>query len=153
MWRAIASRNLAANSAARITTLSCAVRVRCSNVLTVQGKIKGERGLILVIRLYRRTVPHEGSTHRGASRICLKKLISQSVTGSENKHHNFFTIYCHNISGAKSKIPKINELLTNSLFNVIAFQETWFDDSVVDHDVIRNTNYIIFRQDRGDTSK
>lgn len=66
--------------------------------------------------------------------------------------HNFLTIYCHNISGAKTKIPRINELLTKSPFNIIAFQETWFDQSIEDFEQIKNTNFNIIRQDRHETS-
>lgn len=39
-----------------------------------------------------------------------------------------------------------------SLFNLIAFQETWFDETVDDHELTKNTNYNLFRQDRRETS-
>lgn len=46
----------------------------------------------------------------------------------------------------------MNELLTKSLFSVIAFQETWFDETVDDYELIKNTNFNLIRQDRGSTT-
>lgn len=45
----------------------------------------------------------------------------------------------------------MNGLLTMSLFDIIALQETWFDQTVEDVELIRNTNYNLIRQDRKDT--
>lgn len=39
-----------------------------------------------------------------------------------------------------------------SHFSIIALQETWFDSSILDIEIIKNTNYSIHRQDRSDTS-
>lgn len=97
-------------------------------------------------------MPHESRAHRRSQGLRLKKLAKTSITGSSRHVHNFLTIYCQNISGAKSKIAKINELLTKSLFNVIALQETWFDETVEEYELVKNTNYKLIRQDRRDTS-
>lgn len=35
---------------------------------------------------------------------------------------------------------------------MIALQETWFDETVEDHEIIKNTNFNLSRQDRRDTS-
>lgn len=65
--------------------------------------------------------------------------------------NNIFTIYTQNISGGRTKTQALNEALTKSEFHVIAIQETWFGVQISDIEIIKNTNYSIFRQDRSDT--
>lgn len=65
---------------------------------------------------------------------------------------NLLTIYSHNVSGAKHKVPRLNTILTTSAFDIIALQETWFNSSVEDIELTKNTNFQIIRQDRGATS-
>lgn len=51
---------------------------------------------------------------------------------NDNKNaQDFFAIYCQNVSGARSKIYKMNELLTKSTYHAILLQETWFDDDIM----------------------
>lgn len=57
-----------------------------------------------------------------------------------------------NISGGKSKINNFNSYLANSPYDLIAIQETWFDETVKDGELISNTNYNIFREDRSSTT-
>lgn len=99
-------------------------------------------------------MPQQGTENRGPKTICLKKLIESSSDSSpaNNDHLNFISIYTHNISGAKTKIPRINDILTMTLFDIICLQETWFDETVEDHEILKNTNFNLVRQDRRDTS-
>lgn len=88
-----------------------------------------------------------GPQDRGSEIVCFKKLDASSSVSRPN----ILSIYSHNISGAKSKMGKMNELLTMSLFDIVAFQETWFDETVEDHELVRNTNFNMIRQDRRHT--
>lgn len=65
---------------------------------------------------------------------------------------NILSIYSHNVSGAKSKMNRMNNILTMSLFDIIALQETWYDETVEDYELLRNTNYNLLRQDRRHTN-
>lgn len=57
-------------------------------------------------------------------------------------------IYCHNLSGAKGKISDINAIIATQNYDILALQETWFDSSVYDEEIIAHTNYKIHRMDR-----
>lgn len=92
-------------------------------------------------------MPCSGSQNRGFENIRLKKLDASSSVSRPN----ILSVYSHNISGAKSKIGRMNELLTLSLFDIVALQETWFDETVGDDELLRNTNYNMIRQDRRHT--
>lgn len=69
-----------------------------------------------------------------------------------SKNPGYLQVYCQNLSGAKSKIRRINSLLVNTIFDVIRFQETWFDPSITDVEIVSFTNFNIFRNDRADTA-
>lgn len=75
-----------------------------------------------------------------------------NINQKTDQKHKFLTYYCQNISGAKTKVQRINELLTKSTFHAIAFQETWFGEEINDIEITKNTSYVIFRQDRSETA-
>lgn len=87
---------------------------------------------------------NEGGTYQWLKRLRVKKLIEKTSI-STNEHH-FLTIYCQNVSGAGSKLTRINEQLTQPLFHVI--QDMWFNTSIGDIEIIRNTDFSIYRHDR-----
>lgn len=59
-----------------------------------------------------------------------------------------FNIYSHNVSGAKSKITKMNNALAITIYDVLCFQETWYDHSIDTAELVASTNYTCIRQDR-----
>lgn len=87
--------------------------------------------------------------------IRIKKMSRVNI--NQNIDHHFFTNYCQNVSGMRTKINKINELLAKSSFHTISLQETWFNgfnDEIgdIEHiELTKNTNYTLFRQDRWET--
>lgn len=89
--------------------------------------------------------------NRGLKDLCVKKLDASSPVSGSIAMSDILSIYSHNVSGAKSKINRINNILTMSLFDVIALQETWYDETVEDYELLRNTNYNLLRQDRRHT--
>lgn len=56
-----------------------------------------------------------------------------------------------NLSGAKSKLSKINKCLVGTPYDVFTLQETWFDESVLDSNYLAGTDYQCFRSDRSDS--
>lgn len=58
------------------------------------------------------------------------------------------TIYSQNISGGKSKIYRLNDFLINTTFDIIALQETWYDNTVNSAEIIAASNFQICRMDR-----
>lgn len=67
---------------------------------------------------------------------------------TEISHRDFLSIYCQNISGGRTKTTLINDFLMTTPFAIICVQETWFNESVTDDELIKNTNFMVFRQDR-----
>lgn len=63
-------------------------------------------------------------------------------------HRRSLLVQCMNLSGAKTKLQKINECLVSSPYDIFALQETWFDESVLDSNFINGTDYFCFRSDR-----
>lgn len=53
-----------------------------------------------------------------------------------------------NMSGIKTKIHKINDVLSQEHFHVYAIQETWLNHTVTSDEIIAGTNYSIVRHDR-----
>lgn len=68
-----------------------------------------------------------------------------SVATHEQKTLTFFTM---NLSGMKSKIHNINNILTQNHFHIYAIQETWLNSTVTSEEIIAGTNYSIIRNDR-----
>lgn len=56
-----------------------------------------------------------------------------------------------NLSGAKSKLAKINNCLVNTLFDIFTLQETWFDSSVLDSNYLAGTDFQCLRSDRSES--
>lgn len=65
---------------------------------------------------------------------------------------NSISIYCQNISGGKNKISFMCDKLTTTEFSVICLQETWFDGTVMDKEIVSFSNFNLYRQDRSETS-
>lgn len=83
----------------------------------------------------------------------LKKLINNTLkenSSIEASHmkNNKLLIYSHNLSGAKSKIYQINNFLAITNYEVICLQETWFNDSVTNEEILASTNFNANRSDR-----
>lgn len=57
------------------------------------------------------------------------------------------TIYGHNVSGAESKIANINNSLAVTDFDIVCLQETWWNGTVIDDEIIGGTSYRIVRSD------
>lgn len=57
-----------------------------------------------------------------------------------------------NISGGKPKLANFNHFLSNTSYDVITIQETWFDESVKDGEITGNSNFNIIRRDRSATT-
>lgn len=58
------------------------------------------------------------------------------------------SLYCQNISGGKSKIYQLNNYLATTLYDVICIQETWYNNSVNNSEIVSSNNYKINRCDR-----
>lgn len=91
----------------------------------------------------------EGGENRRFKGFRGKKLTKKAIATTDDQ--NFLSLYCQNISGAKSKITTINERLSISLFQLVLFQETWFDRKISDEELIKNTDFNIYRHDREQT--
>lgn len=63
----------------------------------------------------------------------------------------FIQIYCQNLSGAKSKVKGINHQLMRTDFSIICLQETWFDESISNDEIVSFSKFSIYRQDRFST--
>lgn len=57
-------------------------------------------------------------------------------------------MYSQNVSGARSKIYKFNDFLANTNFDIIAIQESWFDESIDSNEIIASVDFQISRMDR-----
>lgn len=64
---------------------------------------------------------------------------------------NSIHMICHNASGMKSKIGRINEYLGTTVFDLLLIQETWFDTSVETLELTRDTNFTAVRMHRSCT--
>lgn len=58
------------------------------------------------------------------------------------------SIYSQNLSGASSKLHRINEFLANTEFQIISLQETWFTDTVSTDEMQASTNFSSIGTDR-----
>lgn len=76
-----------------------------------------------------------------------KKLIILSMM-ERTKQISNIRMYSHNLSGARAKIYQINDNLIYEFFDVYSLQETWFNQEVLDSEVIASSNYDIIRNDR-----
>lgn len=56
-------------------------------------------------------------------------------------------IYSQNLSGAKTKVYIINQFLATTLLDILFIQETWFNESVNDSELVASTNFIVLRKD------
>lgn len=55
------------------------------------------------------------------------------------------------MSGIKGKLPRLNDDLSRSTLSAICIQETWLNFKINDEELIKNSNYKIFRHDREST--
>lgn len=65
------------------------------------------------------------------------------------------TLYSHNLSGARTKAYKINDVLANTNYDIIYLQETWWNTHTIDDEIIGATNFKLELGDRSlfDNSK
>lgn len=59
------------------------------------------------------------------------------------------TLYVQNLAGAASKIHVMNQKLATTIYDVFAFQETWFNRNTDTSALTANTDFILLRADRG----
>lgn len=57
----------------------------------------------------------------------------------------YLSMYTQNVSGARSKLTKLNEALAISCFHIIMLQETWFNANVMTSELVAGTNYTALR--------
>lgn len=69
-----------------------------------------------------------------------------SIAASTN--NQVISIYSQNISGGRSKLYRINDFLANTLFNIVAIQETWYDSSISNDELRAGVDFQIARMDR-----
>lgn len=74
----------------------------------------------------------------------------QAVQSNNASSTRIFQIYVHNLSGAKSKISKLNHFLATTSHDLILLQETWYTNIITDAEIVANTNFTIIRADRSE---
>lgn len=98
----------------------------------------------------------KSSTHRSSEDFPngkkfkkFKKQIGRGASSCDNHINiNKLMIYVQNLSGAKSKIYQINNFLATTTYDSLCLQESWFNNTIDNNEIIASTNFHLHRMDR-----
>lgn len=65
-------------------------------------------------------------------------------------NNDFIHFYNHNVSGIKDEVANINGTIANNHYQVISFQETWFDPSTPPNSLVTGVDFTEHRRDRAE---
>lgn len=91
-----------------------------------------------------------GACGRTQSLLHLKKL-NGKTPGTPQPGITTQITY-QNVSGARSKVHKFNDILCLGTFDILAISETHFDNSVSDTEIVGGTGYAVIRSDRRESA-
>ena len=77
---------------------------------------------------------------------CVYVIAAILVIISMKEHISLYTFNATSISGVE-KLTSFNTSFSGKCYDVIAVQETWFHDGILDAEILHNCEYDIHRRD------
>ena len=78
----------------------------------------------------------------------MKFLQKDSKFCTNSQYLRFLTCHYFNARSLSNKLNSLTLLLNSEKYDIIFITETWLSDNIFDSEIIKNSNYSIFRRDR-----